>query len=319
MTSRTLLRQILDGFRDRGWQDRGGAANQLASLVESRKALGPKAIREVVSSTFLARNDASVGEILSLMNDLTPLTTPATATALVLTALPAEFAAVRAVVEVGGEARTPTGGRYTTGMFDGDNLRWSVVIGELGPGNIGAAAEASQAMLHFSPDIVIFCGVAGGLKEDARPGTVVIAERVYLYESRKETDESLARPEGYPTSFRLLQLAKEVARTFATPALVKPIAAGDVLLSSSTSPTASRLRTQYNDAVAIDMESAGVYLAAFRLDSQPVISIRGISDQLDDKTAQADHERQPAAAMRAADFLASFLTEADSVDILGTT
>jgi phosphorylase superfamily protein len=77
-----------------------------------------------------------------------------------------------------------------------------------------------------------------------------------------------------------------------------------VLLDSKTSTTARRLRTHYNDAVAIEMESAGVALAGHLNRSLPVLVVRGISDPADGTKGVADAAGwQQTAAENAAAFV----------------
>ena len=98
---------------------------------------------------------------------------------------------------------------------------------------------------------------------------------------------------------------------------VKPIASGEVLLNSPAAPLAEQLdrgglrellRRHYNDAAAIEMESAGAIKAAQLNDDLPFLAIRGISDRADGtKRGDADQELQPMAAAHAAAFAAACL------------
>jgi nucleoside phosphorylase len=68
----------------------------------------------------------------------------------------------------------------------------------------------------------------------------------------------------------------------------KPIASGEVILSAPDTALAARLHASYNDAVAVEMESAGVAQAAHLNRSLPVLSVRGISDRADTGKHRAD-------------------------------
>jgi hypothetical protein len=97
-------------------------------------------------------------------------------------------------------------------------------------------------------------------------------------------------------------------------AYLKPIAAGQVVVTSKDSDVAKRIKLHYNDATAVEMESAGMYMAAQRAD-RPALAIRGISDLLDDKSAEADADRQPLASEHAAAFTFALLRAIESDDL----
>jgi hypothetical protein len=68
----------------------------------------------------------------------------------------------------------------------------------------------------------------------------------------------------------------------------KPIAAAEGVLNSREAPLARRLHRFYNDAAAIEMESAGVAHAGHLNRCLPVLTIRGISDRADGAKGDAD-------------------------------
>jgi len=123
----------------------------------------------------------------------------------------------------------------------------------------------------------------------------VVATKVYaLHGGRVRGAGFLARPKAWQASHELEQFARHVARTGTWTGLLppgsgrwppqvhfKPIASGEVVLNASDAPLAGRLRDVYDDAVAVEMESAGVAQAAHLNRSLPVLSVRGISDRAD--------------------------------------
>ncbi|MEW2633761.1 5'-methylthioadenosine/S-adenosylhomocysteine nucleosidase [Streptomyces sp. NPDC048389] len=240
----------------------------------------------------------------------------------VLTALPLEFRAVSAHLDDLLPLQHPAGTVFDVGTFAGTS--WRVALAEIGEGNQSAAVITERAREWLKPEAVFFVGVAGGLKKDVALGDVVVATRVYAYHGGKETDEGrLARPRVWDAPHALEQQARAALRDdrwisrirgaagvrqqvdallrdagrslFAAhrPGAVpkvhfKPVAAGEVVLGSNRSALAQRLRTVYSDAVAVEMESAGVAQAAHLAGSLPVLSIRGISDHADGRKARAD-------------------------------
>ncbi len=76
---------------------------------------------------------------------------------------------------------------------------------------------------------------------------------------------------------------------------IRPIAAGEVVHADGRSSLMEKVRRNFSDAGAVDMESLGLYEAAHR-DDLPALAVRGISDCVGDKQPDADREWQPRAA-----------------------
>lgn len=247
----------------------------------------------------------------------------------VLTALNVEYRAVRSLLA---DLRVK---RHTAGtIFEEGRLRdcqTPVVIAVTGEGNLSAAVVAERANAEFRPRALLFAGVAGGLKDELRLGDVVVASRIYGYHGGSVTDEGFsARPRSWEASHSLIQVSRYLdatgewtgwlpARSSAGRPRVhfKPIAAGEIVLNSRDSPLAEQLRGSYNDAVAIEMESAGAAHAA-HLGSVPMLTVRGISDLADGKKYQADAGGwQEVAAANAAAFAAAVISGAQFSDARG--
>jgi nucleoside phosphorylase len=225
-----------------------------------------------------------------------PVDTAQLARVVIVTALPVEHAAIRSLMVGTAEERHPKGTIYDRGHF----LSWDILLVQVGAGNTVAAQETERAITFFDPQLALFAGIAGGIK-DVALGDVVAATKVYGYESGTDRDSFNPRPEVGTSSYPLVQEARRVARgaewheriqhtrSSTQPVLrafVAPIAAGEKVIKASDGTVATLLRQSYGDALAVEMEGAGFLRAAYA-SSVDAIVIRGISDLLDGK-AQAD-------------------------------
>ncbi len=231
-----------------------------------------------------------------------------------LTALSVEFDAVAAHLQNLSRVLHPQGTLYEQGIFPTSGKSWHVVVVETGPGNPGAGIETERAISFFTPQVVMFVGVGGGIK-DVKLGDVVAATKVYGYESGKSNVDFQPRPEVFRSTYRMEQHARAEARgtqwlkrihspvsTYSPQAYVKPVAAGEQVVADTRSETYRFLRATYGDAVAVEMEGRGFLQAAHVNQNVDAILIRGISDMIDDKSASDASGSQEAAADHASAF-----------------
>ena len=229
-------------------------------------------------------------------------------TALVLTALPLEYAAVRAHAEEREELVHRDGTRVERGRLPGTS--WHVALAELGMGAEQAAALTTQLINWLRPEAVFFVGVAGSLKDDVEIGDVVVGTQVYEIHGGKQTPEGfLVRPKALPGSHALEQAARSAVRDMPdVRAHFMPIATGDVVLADAASEVARFIRGNYNDAGAIEMEGSGALRAAHLNGQLPALVVRGVSDRADAGKHRADASgSQQRAAEQAAAVTAAVL------------
>ena len=229
----------------------------------------------------------------------------------VLTALNVEYTAVQRRL-CDRQFQRERGTCFEVGRLPGTRHRVALCLA--GKGNSPSGVIAERAIQRFAPAAVLFVGVAGGLWDTTALGDVVVATYVYAYHGGTSEDDGFkARPRGWETAHEIQQLAAQVDRAGDwAPATVEDtpaprvhfgaIAAGEVVQNSWSSDEAARLRLHYNDALAIEMEAAGVAQAG-HLNRAPVAVVRGISDRADGtKTSTEDRAWQPRAATNAAAF-----------------
>jgi len=234
--------------------------------------------------------------------------------AVIITAIPVEFAAVRRHLTGLRIERHPQGSLYEIGTFDD----WDVLIAEIGAGNEQAAFEAERAVGHFRPELAMFVGVAGGVK-DVALGDVVVANGVYGYESGKDAKTFRPRPRVGNSNYELVQTARYVARSNDWHARIHPpprrppkvligrLASGNKVMANSRSTLARLLRDSYGDTLAVEMEGIGFMTALQANNMVRAIDVRGISDLLDNKKKSDSAGWQKRAAANAAAFAFALL------------
>ena len=261
-------------------------------------------------------------------------TKPGRIDALIVTALALERNAVRQHLL---DVRVQRAGSTTAdfGSFEVNGQEVVVAVIETGPGNIDAATATSSALRELSPRIVLMVGVAGGVK-DVEIGDVVASRKVYWIEPGKQTSEgsdggsarsrTFVRPDFGPVSHRLIQTARAVVadtawRTRAeeksagvciagepASALVAPLVAVEKVVADTRASLAQTIRSDFSDAVAVEMEDAGALRAVAGQEVAAAISIRGISDLLAGKAAADQQGGQELAAANAAAFAFELLS-----------
>ena len=233
--------------------------------------------------------------------------------AVILTAIPIEYKAVRSHLTNLKEEIHPQGTIYERGSFSANGNTWEVGIVEVGAGNSGAALEAERAIAYFQPNVILFVGVAGGIK-DVELGDVVAATKVYGYESGKVEINFKPRPDVGQSTYGMIQRAKAEAKKedwlarlkllpSSTPnVFVAPIAAGEKVVASKESSLFGFLQFNYGDAIAVEMEGRGLLQAAHANQQVSALIVRGISDLIEKKSEADASGSQVTAAYHASAF-----------------
>lgn len=240
----------------------------------------------------------------------------------ILTAIPLEYLAVRNHLTAIVEKTHPKGNVYELGVFEGHYHPWEVGIAEVGAGNNTCALETERAITYFDPEVILFVGVAGGIK-DLELGDVVAVEKAYGYERGKVAETGfLTRPDVGKSSYIIYERAKAEARkqdwkkrlkpsekNDLYKVIAKPIAAGEKVVAETKSEIYELLKNSYNDSVAVEMEGSGFYAACHANDHLQCLIIRGISDLLINKSKTDAEGYQEIAAANASAFAFEVLSK----------
>ena len=244
--------------------------------------------------------------------------------AVILTALSVEYQAIRAHLSQLCEIIHPSGTIYERGIFlTSNNEPRVIILRETGKGNACAAQEAERAIDYFQPSLILFVGIAGGLK-DVQLGDVVVASKIYSYDSGKASTTLELRPTLINTTYRLeqriraevrktdwLQRIGELAIERPPRAFFAPIAAGEKVIASTISSEWQFLKAYFNDAVAVETEGFGFFHTARANPEVDALAIRGISDLIDNKSETDAAHFQEIAACHASAFAFELLATID--------
>ncbi len=242
--------------------------------------------------------------------------------AVILTAIPLEYLAVKKHLTLLEELIHPKGNVYEQGIFKGEYHDWNVGIAEVGAGNNTCAMQTERAINYFNPEVIMFVGIAGGVK-DLNLGDVVAVEKVYGYESGKVAKSGfLPRPVVGMSSYEIFERAKADAkkqdwklrlpinhRKKKLKVLTKPIAAGEKVVAEIRSQVFKLIYHSYNDTVAVEMEGSGFYTACHANGDIQFLIVRGISDLLFNKSETDAKGYQEIAARNASAFAFEVLSK----------
>jgi len=253
--------------------------------------------------------------------------------AAIFTAIPLEYQAVCAHLTNLREERIQLDTPCERGEFFAGKRQWEVIVVETGAGTTRAATRTAYIIGHFKPQVVLFVGIAGGIK-DVKLGDVVVASKVYSYESGRADPHFQSRPEIYQPTRRILQRARAVARkddwlerlkeNFSGPdaapkVIVAPIASGNLVVASIDAEVLQLVRSHFNDTTAIEMEGSGFLESASLYQEIESLIIRGISDLIENKSETDKQQFQPLAAKRASTFAFEVLANLDIAEQTATT
>ena len=240
--------------------------------------------------------------------------------ALILTDLPEAYLTVRSYLKNLQEQVDLQGNVYETGKFFTSFHNWDVGISEIGSDDTETAAKTERAISQFSPDILILVGIINGLSE-VSVGDIVVANKVYSYESGKIKDEFLVRPELGKSAHALVERARVEARKDAwkerlatetatlSRVFIAPIASGYKAITSKNSQLCGFIDKNYNDAVALEMGSFGFLNAAFAYSNIKAVVIQGIYNVISDSPRKDNFKSEISRKQQAAAHASAFSFE----------
>jgi adenosylhomocysteine nucleosidase len=169
-------------------------------------------------------------------------------------------------------------------------------------GKVAAATTATQLILDFKVDLIIFTGVAGALSRDIHVGDVVVGSRLYQHDMDARPlmprfEIPLLRRSFFESdavySQKATQAINDVFKNdlefrqkltdfgITSPiVMVGDVASGDKFVSSAKDK--KEILTSLPSVACVEMEGASVAQVCYDF-SLPVLVIRTISDEADEK------------------------------------
>jgi nucleoside phosphorylase len=242
--------------------------------------------------------------------------------AVIITSLPVEYAAVRSHLTNIREVVSSHGTIYEMGQFSADDRTWDIGVVAVSNGNNSSGLEVERSIHYFHPQLVMFVGIARGVG-NIKLGDVVVATKVYEFESAKVGSHGFLLPTVAHSSTSLVQRARTEAQKSDWLRWGESIEEPKVVLGAiSTGETmwshwmTGIYHTLHEDVVALEKNSFGWSSVVFSFPETNMILIRGISDLGEKKETKNEHDWQKKAAFHASMFAFVLLAKLDIKDNL---
>ncbi len=150
-----------------------------------------------------------------------------------------------------------------------------ILVAQSGIGKVAAAVCTAEVIRTYSPDLVLNIGVSGGLAEETKQGTIVLADRVGYHDVSCGEEIPWGQVQGFPQFFLPSKEVLEIILRENPQTEKGLVLCGDRFLSDPREH--EFISKTFPEVFAIDMESAAIAQTAF-LYKIPFAVIRGISD-----------------------------------------
>ncbi len=249
----------------------------------------------------------------------------------VLSVIEEETTAVR---EVFGFTERIPGKPYFV-MPGADITQPDVINREVGRNNMVSSDSIREVIEHWRPELLILCGIAGGItgREGVKLGDIVIPEYIHYCSYAKLSENGTQRrympydhpaltlhanyaaplrddPSWITTAVRELLPENRIPRV-----IIGSIVGGDKVLGNSKSEEQKQIVADFDEAVAVDMESVGLCRAVAWSRVSPeynprLLIVRSISDLIGSRRNNRQRAQyKPLSAKAAAIFTKKVVTD----------
>ena len=164
-------------------------------------------------------------------------------------------------------------------FYEGQIGTHQVVVLLSGIGKVSAAVGTALLINHFTPDLIINTGTAGGLQH-SKVFDMVLATEVTYYDVDVTAfgyalGQQAQMPPSYLPSEQWFDKAKASVARYTNQLHCAPIVSGDVFISDRQKK--QWIETHFPKAVAVEMEAAAIAQTCYLLNT-PFLILRAVSD-----------------------------------------
>jgi len=228
----------------------------------------------------------------------------------VLTVLDEEKDAVISVFKEKGtelEERVDIDNPVTAVWFEGSVGNKQVALVKiLDKRNEAASAFVTRVIDHWNPSYLILTGIGGGVKEKVNLGDVVFPKEIRLFGEHREAGKVDVRPITVSSPDSVLrEIAGSIKKDFNFKVHEGVVISTDAVINDPDDELLKRILDLHNEVLVFETEGGGVARAVYdtRSNKVPFLSVRGVSDFVNDFEGKLIRERwKEKAARHAAEF-----------------
>ena len=164
-------------------------------------------------------------------------------------------------------------------VYEGRLGNHAFLVSQCGIGKVNSALRTARIIEEFHPELVINSGVAGGVDESMRIGSVLVADRVAYHDVWCGPGTEYGAADGCPLYFRPyaqgLEIMERIAATEPIDIRQGLLCSGDKFISRPEEVV--EIKSHFPDALGCDMESASIAQACLKA-GVPFMIVRVMSD-----------------------------------------
>lgn len=227
----------------------------------------------------------------------------------VLTAVPNEFEVLRKLLieKRVGETLEDIDGAYFYEHISVpiDGVECTIILGITGQGNVEASIYVMDALNRYKPDLFLFAGTCGGVK-DVKVGDTVIVTNVFDIFRGKESNQWGAKPSGAGMNSALRGICTSIMMQVNRGEKLKnlyvdvnshvfmgDIGSSSAIVAAEKSKIRDMLYRNYANVIAVEMEGYGFYKTLKENNYNAGILVRAVTDDSISKEDDSDREIQP--------------------------